>query len=155
MMRAVAAVALAVASGVGGGMVAANVVGTSSVDACYSDSTGSLRVATSCRPNETAIVLGTTVGFQTRQVVESELFPADSWGAVYAMCDEGEVVTGGGHEVAAIGHTWVMNQSEPVTIDGVEGWMVALHHFPAPEGETYPDLSVAAIAVCAPGSSMD
>ncbi len=87
--------------------------------------------------------------------MESELFPANSWGAVYAMCDEGEVVTGGGHEVAAIGHTWVMNQSEPVTIDGVEGWMVALHHFPAPEGETYPDLSVAAIAVCAPGTPAD
>jgi hypothetical protein len=154
MMRVVAAVALAVASGIGGGMVAANVVGPSSVDACYSNSTGALRVAEACRPNETSIVLG-TVGFQTRQVYETEWFPTNSWGAVYAMCDEGEVVTGGGHEVAAIGHTWVMNQSEPVTLDGVQGWMVALHHFPAPEGETYPDLSVTAIAVCAPGSSID
>lgn len=42
------------------------------------------------------------------------------------MCAESEVVTGGGHEVAAIGHTWVMNQSEPVTIDGVQGHRAGL-----------------------------
>lgn len=155
MMRAVAAVALAVASGVGGGMVAANVVGTSSVDACYSNSTGSLRVDTSCRPHETAIVLGTTAGFQTRQVFETKEFDPGTHDAVLAMCDAGEVVTGGGYEVASIGDTWVLNTNGPVTIDGLEGWMVALHHFPSPEGYTNPSFDVTAIAVCAPGSSMD
>ena len=53
----------------------------------------------------------TTVGLWARgqNVPTADDYPANSWCAVYSMCDEGEVVTGGGHEVAAFGNTWVMN----------------------------------------------
>lgn len=147
MMRAVAAVALAVASGIGGGMVAANVVGPSSVDACYSNSTGALRVDTDCRRNETAIVLG-TVGFQTRQVSVHGTVDGGQYEVIEASCGPGEVVTGGGVTVWGISYEYAVWVNEPVN-DGSQGWRGGVT-WPFGDPEDYVEFDV--FAVCALGT---
>lgn len=150
MKSTLAAVAAAVAIGVGGGLLAANGSGPATVDACYRDSNGALRVDTGsgCRRGESEIVLG-TADFRTRTVTEMEWLIGVDWIGVEAMCAPGEVVTGGGYTLGSINPLVAVNSDNPIEIDGVQGWQATVA-YSGPEGDGH-EAEVWVHAICAGG----
>lgn len=159
MKSTMVAVAAAVALGMGGGLLAANASGPATVDGCYRDSTGALRIDTGsgCRPGETEITLGTGggggAGVSTRVVMASDTIGGTDgeFKGASALCDEGEVVTGGGMEIQWMNPEISIITNAPVTVGGLQGWQVTLGVDPS--GST--SAPFFAIAICTPGTSTD
>jgi hypothetical protein len=151
MRRTSAIVAVVAVSAVAGSVIVASAAGPAGVDACYKTSTGALRVdiGGGCKPAESPLTLGTG-GVQTRWVHATVTSPEGSWLTAEAMCDRGEVVTGGGFTAESIGDTYVVHVNGPAEVDGREGWFVSLHHFDDPATD-YP-FDFTATAVCAPAA---
>jgi hypothetical protein len=135
---------------VGGMAVAAGGSVDSTVSACFHNNTGALRIdvaGTGCKPNETAVSLGGGA-MSTRIVTAGAVL--EGFTGVAAECDHGEVVLGGGLEVASINPGIGIVTNAPITLtDGRQGWQVTMHF------DENPELSVpfTAFAVCAPGTS--
>ena len=145
-----AAATIAVTVGV---MTAAGVgfaSGGGTINGCVKAPAGRLRVVNSstvCRPGETAIQWnqqgppGPSVTFVRRTQTGTVL--AGQWSAVTSFCLAGEVVTGGGYSVGSIGFNDKVNQDEPLTQGGLDGWIMALNN------STAFNLPVWVTAICA------
>lgn len=141
---------------IGAAVLTAGLVGASSMafaegdsetlQACYHNSTGALRVDVSgdgCRPNETPVAVD-GMGLTTRVVTANDVLPDDGFGGVTAECGEGEVVLGGGFQIASINPDVAIVTNAPLT-DGRQGWH-ATFSAGAP-------VEVWAFAVCTPGAA--
>jgi hypothetical protein len=120
--------------------------GSDTVQACYHNNTGALRVdvaGTGCRSNETAIAFDGMAPV-TRIVQADRTLPEDGFGGIAAECDHGEVVLGGGFEIASINPETVVVTNAPIVLgDGRHSWQVTVN-----AGGPVP---ISAFAVCAPG----
>jgi hypothetical protein len=121
----------------------------SALNACYHNHTGALRVdvsGTGCKSNETLVTLG--AGISTRIVMASAVL--EGFTGVAAECDHGEVVLGGGLEVASINPDIGIVTNGPITLgDGRQAWQVTMHF----DGGSEIPVPFNAFAVCAPGTS--
>lgn len=117
------------------------------VTACYHNHTGALRVdvdGSGCGRNETPVALG--AGLTTRIVVAGLTLPPDGFGGVAAECDAGEVVLGGGFEIASINPDTAIVTNAPLTLpDGRQAWQVTF--------SAGGPVDISSFAVCAPGSA--
>jgi hypothetical protein len=123
--------------------------GGDGVDACYHQRTGALRIdvnGAGCGGAEQEITLGGGSALATRIVKEQITLPEDGFGSALAECGEGEVVLGGGFELASINPDTAIVTNAPLTLDDDrQGWLVTMNALgPVP---------LTAFAVCAPGSS--
>jgi len=122
-----------------------------SVDACYRTANGALRLdtGTGCRPGESAIPLGAGPS-TTRVVTDADEMSWNDQGVVYAMCDPGEVVVGGGYTIDNIGPNTFVNMDQPLQDEhGNQGWMI-MPSYTAFEDDGY-DGHVTEWAICTPG----
>jgi hypothetical protein len=121
------------------------------VAACVHDRTGALRVdvaGTGCRSNESAVALG--AGLVTRTVSAAGSLTHPGFNGVAAECSRGEVVLGGGFEVASINPDIGIVTNAPITLpDGRQAWQVTMHSAVS-SGDPTP---FSAFAVCALGAA--
>jgi hypothetical protein len=143
-----AAGVLAVGTLFAGGLALAG-SGGDGVDACYHQRTGALRIdvaGTGCRDAEQAITLGGGSALATRIVTAPTTLPDDGFGGTLAECGEGEVVLGGGFEIASINPDIAIVTNAPLMLDDDrQGWLVTIN--------AGGPIDLTAFAVCAPGSS--
>lgn len=132
-----------------GGWALAGSGGGDSVQACYHNHSGALRVDVSdsgCRRNETPVELG--AGLITRRVEATAMLPSPGFVGVAAECAEGEVVLGGGLEVESINPQIGIVTNAPITLaDGRQAWQVSMHSADL-AGDP---VAFRAYAICAPG----
>lgn len=123
-------------------------MGDGTVDACYHNRTGDLRIdvdGDGCRSSESSISVGQ--GLITRRVTASATAPAVGVEGATAFCDVGEVIIGGGYETATIHPDVRPFTNAPLEIDGLEAWQVTIIN------ESPVDIEFASFALCAPGTS--
>lgn len=122
--------------------------GDEPVQACYHNHTGALRVdvdGSGCRSNETLVALGSG-GLTTRIVTAGHTLPPDGFGGVTAECGEGEVVVGGGMEIASINPEVAIVTNAPLTpAGGPQGWQLTV--------SAGGPVGITAFAICARGSA--
>jgi hypothetical protein len=133
---------------VGGLALASPGSSDATVEACYHNRTGALRVDLSgagCGAVESPVTLG-GAGLVTRTVVADRVLPDDGFGALIAECGHGEVVLGGGFEIASVGPETAIITNAPHTLDdGRQGWLVSMSAGGPAE--------IWSFAICAPGVS--
>lgn len=124
------------------------------IDGCVGRS-GVLRVVESpadCRGSETHIWWnqdgpagppGPATTFVQRE--EHGIIEPHQWQGVEAYCLPDEVVTGGGYALGSIGFNDKLNADGPITVDGVDGWIVSVYN------DTDFDIDLWVTAICAPG----
>ena len=129
-----------------GGLALASPGDAETLDVCYHTRSGALRVDVSgsgCGRAESPATLGGGK-LVTRIVTAERTLPADGFGGLTAECGEGEVVLGGGFEVASINPDTAIVTNAPLTLtDGRQGWHVTLSAGGPVQMWTF--------AVCAPG----
>ncbi len=151
-IRAAVVAGAVLAVGVGG-VAVAGTLSAPGVDACYRTTTGALRVDTGggCRVGEQAIRLGTGQ-LRTRQVIAEGAVEGGQYRTATAWCGPGEVVTGGGVEVAAIAPDYTVFSDVPIEEAGLQGWQGAVSR---PYADPEQVVAFSVVAICAPGESLD
>jgi hypothetical protein len=104
------------------------------ITGCVSPS-GQLRVVDSideCRPAESVLTWNEEgppgpAPTYVRVREEGEIAPG-MWESVMSSCAPGSVVVGGGYSIGSIGPEDKVNTDGPVTVDGVDAWIVSAYN---------------------------
>jgi len=86
-------------------------------------------------------------GITTHQVTASDTAPSLGMKGVMARCAAGEVVGGGGYEMATISQVVQPLTNAPLQVDGIEGWQVTITN------DSGAAVAFDAYAICTAGES--